>query len=89
VQPSKENPVSNVYVDAELGNEAFTYELESGGEGTAHVDHILRYNRDPRYMRDMMVYKLTLAVHPRVQESGLSKRKVVQSQRLNHFVLLP
>ena len=78
VQPSQENRINVVYVDAELGNEAFTYELESGDEGTVHIDHVLDYNRDPRYVRDMMLYKLTLAVQERVQESGLSKRELIR-----------
>ena len=78
IQPSQENRIKVVYVDAELGNEAFTYELESGDEGTVHIDHVLDYNRDPRYVRDMMLYKLTLAVQERVQESGLSKRELIR-----------
>jgi len=78
VQPSAENRIKIVYVDAELGNEAFSYELESGDEGTVHIDHVLDYNRDPRYVRDMMLYKLTLTVQERVQESGLSKRELIR-----------
>jgi len=78
VQPSTENRIKIVYVDAELGNEAFSYELESGDEGTVHIDHVLDYNRDPRYVRDMMLYKLTLTVQERVQDSGLSKRELIR-----------
>jgi hypothetical protein len=33
-----------VFIDAELGGEAFTYVLASGREGTVHVDHVLEYN---------------------------------------------
>jgi hypothetical protein len=59
IPPSRENPIARVYVDAEWDNEAFTYELRSGDEGTVHIDHVLEYNRDPRYMRDLLLYKLT------------------------------
>ena len=78
IQPSRENPISRVYVDKELGNEAFSYELESGDEGTVHIDHVLEYNRDPRYMRDLLLYKLTLAAQDRVKNSPLSKRELIR-----------
>ncbi len=78
MQPTPDNRVSRVYVDAELGNEAFTYELESGSEGTVHIDHVLDYNRDPGYVREMLLYKLTLTVQERVRESALSKRELIR-----------
>lgn len=78
ISPSRENPITRVYVDKELDNEAFTYELESGDEGTVHIDHVLEYNRDPRYMRDLLLYKLTLAAQDRVKSSSLSKRELIR-----------
>ncbi len=78
VLPSRENPIVRVYVDKELDNEAFTYELKSGEEGTVHMDHVLQYNRDPRYLRDLLLYKLTLAVQDRVKSSSLSKRELIR-----------
>ncbi len=78
IAPSRSNPVARVYVDKELGNEAFTYELASGDEGTVHMDHVLDYNSDPRYMRDLLLYKLTLAAQKRVKSSSLSKRELIR-----------
>ncbi len=78
IPPSRENPIARVYVDKELDNEAFTYELESGDEGTVHIDHVLEYNRDPRHMRDILLYKLTLAAQDRVKNSPLSKRELIR-----------
>ena len=78
IPPSRENRIKKVYVDKELDNEAFTYELESGDEGTVHMDHVLEYNRDPRYMRDLLLYKLTLAAQERVKSSSLSKRELIR-----------
>ena len=78
VRPSRQNPIKRVYVDAELGNEAFTYELASGDEGTVHIDQVLDYNRDPRYMRDLLLYKLTLAAQQRVKKTSLSKRELIR-----------
>ncbi len=75
---SRTSLVTNVYVDDELGNEAFTYELDSGEEGTVHLDQVLDYNRDPRYQRDMLLYKLTLVAQQRVKSSLLSKRELIR-----------
>lgn len=78
VRPSRQNPIKRVYVDEELGNEAFTYELASGREGTVHIDQVLDYNRDPRYMRDLLLYKLTLVARERVRKTSLSKRELIR-----------
>lgn len=78
VRPSRENPISRVYVDEELGREAFTYELCSGEQGTVHIDHVLEYNRDPRAMRDLLLYKLTLVAQERVRSSPLSARELIR-----------
>ena len=78
LRPTPGNPVKSQRVDAELGNEAFTYELESGQEGTVHIDQVLDYNRDPRYMRDLLLYKLTLAARERVSRTSLSKRELIR-----------
>lgn len=33
-----------MFVDPELGREAITYRLESGREGSVHIDAVLEYN---------------------------------------------
>jgi len=81
VSPSRKNPITRLYVDKGLGGEGFTYELQSGDEGTVHIDHVLEYNRDQRYMRDLLLYNLTLKARKRVQDSPLSKREIIR--RLN------
>lgn len=78
VAPTRENPIARVYVDKELDREAFTYELDSGEEGTVHIEQVLEYNRDPRYLRDLLLYKLTLAAQNRVEQSALSKREMIR-----------
>ncbi len=76
--PTSGDPVARAYVDKELGGEGFTYELQSGKTGTVHVEQILEYNRDPNYLRDLMLYKLTLEAQRRIAESPLSKREIVR-----------
>ncbi len=76
--PHRENRVQEVFVDAELGNEAFTYILESGAEGTIHVEQVLEYNEDPTYLRDQLLYELTIEAQNRVEASRLSKREIIR-----------
>jgi hypothetical protein len=78
VRPSRQNPIKRVYIDKEIGSEGFTYELASGEEGTVHLDHVLDYNRDPRYLQNLLLYKLTLAAQKQVKTTPLSKRELIR-----------
>ena len=78
LRPSPTNPLVVVSVDRELGDEAFTYVLASGDEGTVHIDHVLEYNQDPGYLRDLLLYRLTLEVQKRVENGPLSKRELIR-----------
>ncbi len=77
-QPSSTDPITRVFVDKELGNEGFTYVLESGKEGTVQGEQVLEYNQDPHYLRDMLLYKLTIEAQKRVEASSLSKREIIR-----------
>ena len=76
--PSTADPVVKVFVDPELANEAFTYQLKSGAEGSVHVDQVLDYNKDPSYLRDLLVYQLTIEAQKRVPLAALSKREIIR-----------
>lgn len=78
IAPSVTNRVKEVYVDPELANEAITYVLESGEEDSVHVDDFLNYNKDPDYMRDLTLYKLTLKARTLLKESKLPKRELAR-----------
>ena len=77
-RPSAADPVVEVFVDPELADEAFTYRLRAGGEGSVHIDWVLDYNRDPAYLRDMLLYELTLAAQKHLAETLLSKREIIR-----------
>jgi hypothetical protein len=76
--PTPRDPIVDVYVDEELGREGFTYALASGLGGSVHVEQVLEYNRDPGYMRDLLLYRLTLEAETRVAESPLSRREIIR-----------
>jgi predicted XRE-type DNA-binding protein len=77
-QPTVQDPLARVVVDQELDREGFTYILTSGLEGTVHLEQVLEYNKDPGYLRDALLYKLTIEAQQRVQASPLSKREIIR-----------
>ena len=77
-QPSISDPITRLFVDKELGREGFTYVLASGREGTVHSEQVLEYNQDPNYLRDALLYKLTIEAQKRVTASPLSKREMIR-----------
>lgn len=76
--PSAADPVASVAVDPELAREAFTYVLRSGAEGSVHAEQVLDYNQDPSYLRDLLVYRLTLEANARLAASGLGRREIIR-----------
>jgi hypothetical protein len=77
-RPTAKNRIRDAYVDKELGSEAVTYVLESGQEGSIHIDHALEYNQDPSYLAELLVHKLTVEASRRVGRSGLSRRELAR-----------
>ena len=78
LKPSGDDPIDRAYVDKELASEGFSYVLRSGKSGTVHIDQVLEYNQDPAYLRDAILYKLTLEAQKRLEKSALSKREIIR-----------
>ena len=78
VPPTADDPIASVHIDRELGGEGFTYVLESGRQGTVHVEHVLEYNQDPDHLRDLLLYRLTLEAQKRVARTRLAKREIIR-----------
>ena len=76
--PTVKDPVCELFVDDEAGREAFTYVLNSGRTGTVHMEQVLEYNRDPKYLRNLLLHRLTLEAQQRVAASSLSKREIIR-----------
>lgn len=77
-QPSATDRVREVAIDDEVGREGFWYELSSGKRGYVHAEQVLDYNQDPSYMRDQLLYRLTLEAQRRVKQSPLSTREIIR-----------
>lgn len=77
-RPTAANRVCEAGPDRELANEAVTYTLDSGAEGSVHIDSVLEYNQDPRYLSELMLHKLTVDARKRIEACGLSRREVAR-----------
>ena len=77
-EPTTSDPLVELYIDPELGREGFTYLLASGAEGSVLVDHVLDYNEEPGYMRDLLLHNLTVEALERIEASPLSKREIIR-----------
>ncbi|MBI3455053.1 MAG: XRE family transcriptional regulator [Candidatus Rokubacteria bacterium] len=78
VQPTSDDPIARVFIDRELGAEGFTYVLQSGREGTVHIEDVLEYNEDPDYLRDLLLYRLTLEAQKAVAATPLARREIIR-----------
>ena len=67
-------------MDLELANEGFTYDLASGSRSSVHVEQVLEYHGDPGYLRDRLLYKLTLEARTRIGTCGLSRLETSPAQ---------
>ena len=76
--PAPEDRVETVSVDRELGREAVTFTLESGREGSVHIEQVLEFHQDPRYLAEVLTYKLTVEALERIEASGLSRRRIAE-----------
>ena len=78
VRPTREDRVREACPDPELGMEGFTYTLESGAQDTVHLDAVLEYNRDPGYLNELLLHRLTVEALEALEESELSRRELIR-----------
>ena len=53
--PAPGDRVVAACVDGEIGREGFSYHFASGADGTVHGEQVLDYNKDPRYLREVLL----------------------------------
>lgn len=76
--PTARDRVTEVHIDEDQGREGFTYRLAGGDEGAVHIDHVLEYNRDPGYMAEQLLYRLSVSARDAVAQSSLSTRELIR-----------
>jgi len=70
--------VSGVFVDKELGREAFTVLYPLQKAQTIHMDQVLEYNQDQGYLREMLLYKLSLEAQKALKKFKTSRREIIR-----------
>ena len=78
LKPTAKDRIKNAYVDSELDNRAITYVLDSGKEDSIHLDAFLDYNRDPDFLRKIMLHNLTVDALKLFKTAGLSKQELIR-----------
>lgn len=77
-RPGRDDPIVDVFIDPELANEGFSYTLASGVDGCVLLDWVFDYNEEPGYMRDLLLYNLTVQAQERLEATTLSKREIIR-----------
>ena len=77
-EPTPSDRIVKYFIDDELAREAVTYTLESGAEGFVHSEMALDYNREPTYMRDMLLHQLTVDALKSLEADPLPKREITR-----------
>lgn len=74
--PTVDNPIEELYVDKELANTAVTFRLKNGDEDSIPLDAFLDFNKDPDYLRETEMHRLTVLANKLIKDSGVSKREI-------------
>lgn len=78
LKPTPKNGITEIYVDKELASKAITYVLASGQEASVHLDAFLDYNKDPDFLRNVVLHQLTVEAIKLMKKSSLSKQEVIR-----------
>ena len=76
--PRPNNRLLEVFIDDELAKEGFSYRLQSGDEGSVHVEQVLEYNEEPEYLAELLLYRLSVEARKRIDKSKLSRRQIAR-----------
>jgi hypothetical protein len=81
LKPSLNDPLVSAYVDPELAKQGFTYRLRSGKEDSVLMDQVREYNKDSEYLRELLLYRLTILARKALASSGIAKREVIRRMK--------
>ena len=88
LKPEPGNPVRWAAPEPETGGTWFTYELADGTQDAVPLDGVLDFNRDPDYMRDMLLFELTVAALKALEVTPMSRRQIIRRMLRRHGMSL-
>lgn len=65
--------------DKEVGNHSFYFVLESGKQDYVPFDQPLYISNNPDYMRQELMFELTMKIQNMIENAGISKRELARS----------
>ncbi len=77
-EPTPSDRVAEYSIDDELARQAVSYVLESGRAGFVHSEMAFDYNREPAYLRDLLLHQLTVEARQNLEASRLPKREIMR-----------
>jgi hypothetical protein len=77
-RPSPGDPIVKVWVDKKLASEAVTYAQASGREERCTSSRCSSTTRTPDFLRDRLIYRLTVEAQKRVAASPFSRREIIR-----------
>ncbi len=77
-KPTPHDPIVHASIDPELAHEGFTCVYKSGRDSSVLLDEVLEYNKDPDYLRKILLYKLSLQVQKLIETKEISKKEIMR-----------
>lgn len=78
---SGDSPVAAAWPDPAIGREGIECRLASGEMRTIHLDDIRRQVGDTEYLREQLLYEITLKAQALVRKKGIAKRALCRMLR--------
>ncbi|HET9300243.1 MAG TPA: hypothetical protein VFO11_09870 [Candidatus Polarisedimenticolaceae bacterium] len=77
-RPTRKDRVWSVTVHTNIAHRGFSYVLASGRRGMVQLDRVFEYNEDPSFLKDLLLYRLTLEAKRRMAASDLSSADILR-----------
>ncbi len=81
IVPTSSDPIVEIYTDKETAGQWAFYKLKSGVEGNIPLDAFLEYNRDPEYIRKLVLFDLTCSVLKQIKKEKIPKRELARKMK--------
>lgn len=86
--PSKENPIESVWIEPEMAELGVSYKLKNGQVDSVPLEAFLDFNKDPEFIREMELHRLSLLALKAVKKSGISKNELCRMMNTSMSQLL-
>ena len=86
-RPTATDGLVDVSIDQDAGREAISYRLLSGKMDTLHIDEVLHFNEDRGYLREQLLYDLTIKAQELLKNDQIPKRELARQLKTSPIQL--